>query len=465
MNKKVFKKQIAMGFGSIIILLKKNPDIAPKYFKIILWACCNDTSHDPQSEPDRIQYLYDIISLSGKRYELENVCLKKMLKSRNKKDWSTRQLLTLSTHFYKNGNLIAREAIFVMFKTYLQKLVKNHEHNTSYDSILRTCIECIIHIDGIKGLEFVVNEIGEKLVKYNIDYIDTELCEAKDILGNETVHKFLLTTSKQNENIKKFFDISQRLQNQYEINAENRKIIKTDFQSIMNIIDEFTHKRINYGSFIFYSRYSKKEEFHKFAKLAYYSRRVKKEDLIKFAKLVENTGDEKKQDLILNLFRFSPYPLNIDFLLKLTNSKNMKLVKTTLNALKNNKDQRIHSLAQKLIDKRKFSVYALSLLKLNFDNDYNIVLKTLKQEYQRIKKNDQYDFHSLTYQVLFVIENNKSPQFKDILIYLYYHNDCSNCRLRIVKLMLESDTLPQSIKAECQYDCNYEIRELVLNNE
>jgi hypothetical protein len=112
-----FKDKISKGLGSAILFLKNNPDQAHRYYNAILLACCHDTRYDSQCESVRSEYLYEAISLSNRKQQLEDDLLKRLCSA--KRYWDVTQLFNLAEIIYDNGNIRAREIMYSRFKDYL----------------------------------------------------------------------------------------------------------------------------------------------------------------------------------------------------------------------------------------------------------------------------------------------------------------------------------------------------------
>lgn len=57
--------------------------------------------------------------------------------------------------------------------------------------------------------------------------------------------------------------------------------------------------------------------------------------------------------------------------------------------------------------------------------------------------------------------NPHAPSAIEALLSVYEHSPCTMCRRRSVEILLAQSALPDEIRAECAYDCNPRIRQLV----
>ncbi|NLD51050.1 MAG: hypothetical protein GX660_28240 [Clostridiaceae bacterium] len=452
MKVKHFKDKISKGLGSAILFLKDNPGEAHRYDNTILWACCHNTKYDSQCETDRGQYLYEAICLSSSKDKLEDILLEKLLQ--NKKYWDVDQLFDIAVIMYENGNTKAKETMYSKFRSYLDEVLRIKVYNRYRLEAATAGAVAIIDMDGFDGLEFVADIMGRIMISTGREEIfDTDwiISHAENELGEVEVKNFFGNKSLANENIKTFIDeYNSHIVSRHEY-QQNRKKELPDYETIISIVDEYcSEEKMRLGRRNILRRLGKK---------------ANKKELIKVANELENTTDEIKQIALLHVFINAVYPLRIDFLLNLSYSNNKELAGAAATALENIKDNRIHDLALDLIKDKELSVYALGLLKLNFENDFDIVLDLLKSEYERLKiEESEFDFHSLTMGVREIFEYNKSIDSIDILLFLYHNTTCSYCRTIIVEIMCNTGVLPDNIAEECQYDCVLEIREMATKH-
>ena len=57
--------------------------------------------------------------------------------------------------------------------------------------------------------------------------------------------------------------------------------------------------------------------------------------------------------------------------------------------------------------------------------------------------------------------NPQAQSATEALLSVYENSPCTMCRRRSVEILLEKSALPEDISAECAYDCNERIRQLV----
>jgi hypothetical protein len=175
MNRRTFRHAISRGLGSVILFLQDHPQRAHKYVEIILNHCINNTAYDAQSE-SRIEYLWEVILASTKIDYLKNKILDAM-KLASGDDLS--QMYQLAALFAKNGH---------------SDVIQTMKQQFRYDEYFNHFIggSELVEVNGLVGFNFVLEQIGQYM-KTNPEYFDSDLFleEAKQILGDETVKRFL----------------------------------------------------------------------------------------------------------------------------------------------------------------------------------------------------------------------------------------------------------------------------------
>ncbi len=342
--------------------------------------------------------------------------------------------------------------MYKKFKSYLDDIQYIRVHNHYRLVAASAGATSIIAIDKFDGLEFVLDVMGEIMVstkRKEIFDTDWVIAFAEDEFGEKEVNNFIQRKAKENENIRVFFEEYRSHRRSREEYQQNNKKELPDFETISRIVDEYcSDEKMRIGRRNLLRRLGRKAD---------------KKVLVKVAKEIENIVDETRQTALLHVFINTEYPLPVDSLIRLAYSRNKDLVSAAVSALSNIVDGRVHDLALNLIKDREICVDALGLLKLNFINDYDVIINILKKEYELLKdKEYEFDFHSLTMAVRDIFENNKSPESLEILLFLYYNTTCSYCRSHIVEVMCENNILPDDIAEECQYDCVEEIRDMAV---
>jgi hypothetical protein len=118
----------------------------------------------------------------------------------------------------------------------------------------------------------------------------------------------------------------------------------------------------------------------------------------------------------------------------------------------------VRALAFRLVDTRaECRGETIALMAPNYEQgDHRIVLRWFEEE------EDHETQHSLGSDLIDFWRRNPDEESEvPMLLCLYEKGPCSVCRERAVKRLMERGALPEELRAECAWDANDEIRDLV----
>lgn len=174
-----FERIVRLGLGRAILTLKT--DDPQPYRNVILDACLHDLGFDTQIEGSRAPYVFDLINLSDEPAYYRVQILSAL---RTETDyWNLRQLFELARLFAQQGDREAREGMYAR--------IAANATDTSLDlDISRVGAEEIVSLDGISGLLFVAEKLGERVLS-DADYWDDGdlLRVAEEQVGAEAVRR------------------------------------------------------------------------------------------------------------------------------------------------------------------------------------------------------------------------------------------------------------------------------------
>ena len=416
MKVKEFKQDINNGFGKAIIFLKANQSITHKYFNAIFYACTHNTAYDPQCESSREKYLIEIISLSGLKDALEKKIIETLIETK-KFNYDTSQMLCLAKIFAKNGNAYARQAIYNKF---LQSL-KGNEYVGSNE---------ILELDGEKGLLFIVNAVGERIIA-DQDYFEDDLLikYAIEQFGEEKTMDLLNEEAQKNHPVKVYLEVI----NNYQTETNNEKPLNKTYNEIK---DQISKKIISKFQLRFWGRKATQEEIEKAGN-----------DLLE-----EN--DHEKLISYLYIFSARDFPFKLDKILNAAKSGNEKLSSVAFRVLKRYKDVAIHDLAVEHIESGTINPEVLDLFEKNFfHSDLEYIEKVFYRDY------NDFDYHGIGLSLIHIFEKYKTKKCLNMMVELYKNGRCSSCREWVIDILIDNKILPDWLAQECLYDCNFDIRE------
>ena len=143
----------------------------------LLNACLHDLAYDPQCEPSRANYLFELISLTDNIDFYREKIFQALPIANN--FWDAHQLYDLVLIWAKQGDTGAREIIYQTFS--------RQENNESWLGGNQ-----IIQLDGIKGLLKVAKTVGKKLLQDDELWEDDWLIsQARENYGADRVNSAL----------------------------------------------------------------------------------------------------------------------------------------------------------------------------------------------------------------------------------------------------------------------------------
>ena len=435
-----FKHILDIGLGRAILHLQQH-DAAP-YREAILHACLHNSTYDVQVENRGIEYLLDVISLTGDEQFFQQRIIERLSDPSPLEDYDEYQLFNFATYFAQKGDNQARDIIYARFV-----------QNVAADSQVGT--RNIIELDGIEGFIFVINQLSNQVFveedMWNYDFIIWDL---EDCYGEEKTRLALDKASVDNPYLKEIV----LAVGKHRARREKEKYpnpSKIPFEEITRWIVDPEKRQNPPVSWSMWGKYADDDAIRNAAA-----------DL-----LIEENEDH----LIayLRLFQRRRFPLDYRRVIDLVQSREMaidresdrgltkpaKIVSAALIALKNITAPEVRELAFRLIESPKWSFWAADLLVNNFQNgDWQFLEAFLSGEFDKIR------FHSFGLSISHIFEANPSINAVPLLKQLYETSPCSNCRRHFVEHLHSLDALPDWMLEECKYDANLDLRELARNN-
>jgi hypothetical protein len=172
--------------------------------------------------------------------------------------------------------------------------------------------------------------------------------------------------------------------------------------------------------------------------------------------LAAQTPTEQIQHL--RIFARGQFPLHPKPLIELALSSNEQLARAAAVALSRMTDPSVRDLAFHLVQNRCTGhEYAIAMLDQNFEsNDHEIALRWFENEPDRKAR------HRLGMDLVTFWEHHQQPTAESrVLLACYEKQPCSFCREYVVRRLIELDAHSPTLRAECAYDANEDIRRLV----
>lgn len=436
MDVEEFQRILKIGLGRAILHLQKH-DAAP-YRDVILDACLHNAVYDRQVEGGNGRYIMDIIELTGEqKFYRKQILDAASAINDNADDRDASHLLDMVQQFAEQGDKEARQIIYDVISTLTPE--------NPWDAWR------IIELDKIEGFLFIADNLGEFAISgakfYETDYL---LWSLEDDVGEAEATKTLTEARQDNERIDAYLKVVEK----YRADREQH--------------GKASQSRKSKPTNLTYSEITKQIESPGWGgMLNTWGKTADPESLKLVANDLLQEEDPDKLRKYLTIFRRTPFPLNPEPLFKLIDYRDnrhptlsIQVPAKMFTVLENINHPSVRDFALRLFADKQWYGRAIGLLKSNFeDGDWSFI----EEMTQRTFDND-FIHHNLEMSVRKVFDEHPSQAAAGALLNLYEYAPCSFCRRTIVKQLHSIDALTDSIREECLYDSNLEIRELAQRN-
>jgi hypothetical protein len=419
-----FQHALHRGLGRAILHLQ-NHDSTP-YRDVILQACIKNTVYDRQIEGSKATYIKDIIRLTNeKRYYQHHILQAASWINSNTDDYDADHLLDMTYQFAARGNEKARQILYDVFAKYIS--ITNLWWSTR-----------IIYLDKFEGLLFVLNRLNDMpLISSHLSEVNGILHVAERVIGAETYTEKMGQARKRNSQIDDFLNT---LENTRQQDRRSRTFTTANctYEELQRHLDE---TRVGFS---------------------FWGSQADEQSLIRVAYDLLQEAEPVRIKKYLEIFYETSFPLEPQSLFPFVyhpDNHNRPIAIQALRALKNIQHPSVREFALKLIAENHFAGSAVGLLEHNLeDEDWQLIEAVTKRSLADI------DYHELQINVRDVFKSHPTKQATQSLLNLYENGRCSFCREYVVAELHTLDTLPDSIREECLYDSNMDIRALAKRN-
>jgi hypothetical protein len=422
-----FKHVLEMGFGRAIQYLQAH-DPTP-YQEIILQACLNFTGLNLQTEGGRHEYLFEAMQLSANPNAIENKILE-ALTQLGEDGESNQQVVDLAILIAKQGSMQAKQALSDL---HLADPEENGRHGMP-------CSEAIIELDGLSGLQMVLERFGHAMLQDSeLESEDSILEFAQETFGPDMVHKALEEWIEVSPAIVAFVDSIRQQEKRKQAREKHMQLSGWTFEQMAAFVAEPKsvsgwHVASGWGKL------------------------TSEQNLQLAAQRLEITKDDQRALPWLAVFRRRKFPGSIETILEFASSSNPDLANAAIQALEHIQDPKARdfALAYRGSSDQHFA-FALEPLRHNFvPGDESFIWHALRQ----ITDDDAFDGYARN--VMDIFETNPTTQARAVLLDVYTRLRCLHCRPRCVELLDAIGVLPNNILEECAFDASPEIRDWAI---
>jgi hypothetical protein len=419
MTNEEFQEAMRSGLGRAIMYVHDNN--VQSFRDMILDACLHCYSVEPQSEGTRAGYMLELVStLPDRQFYLDEV-LRHL--SADGDDWHAVQRFHFAAYMSFDGDEHARQVMYENF-------------NPGPKMGEAIAID-FVRMDGLNGLCFVANKIGALLISRGDEVDEGWLwSQAVELCGEEEAKIALLEAGASNPQIEA-----------YRVRALANRAATSSTAGESESIAALSYEQL-------------KPKIHDLPayKLRSWGKQASAEEIQRAADGLLTARAPEEQIRHLRMFSGRQFPLQPTRLLELLLSPREDLALAAAIALGQVEHPALREAAFRLIrDQSVGRRAAITILDRNFKpGDHEIALRWFENEPDRDVR------HSMEIALRKFCEGHPEPESEVcILLSLYGRGPCSFCRECVVKRLINLDSLPELMRAECAYDANEDIHSLI----
>ena len=420
-----FARSLRSGRGNAVLHLQTH-DAAP-YRDVILNACLHCVAFDPQSNGDRADYLFEVVTLTGDVPFYRERILAALPLACNE-NYDRAQVFDLAARFAAHGDEAARS---LLYATYIDSLID--AEGTIGD-------RAIIELDGVQGFLFVADALGKLLTADATDDIDEmPMYWLKDRVPDADLTAIRTQAEHDQPYAAAYIARIQAQTAERERRDQERNTAETMPSSFDELESLFTTE--------IGKRYS--------SKLVRWGKRASDEDRRKAAEALIIETDPARQIAYARLFSYVPFPLDPAKLITMAESGGDDIMRAAVNAIGTMQHPELRALALRLLAIPQWGYHAGKLLVTNHeDGDETLIMSALIA-----RLSDEDTFHDLGLSALNIFEAHPGPQNLPAITLLYEHEPCSFCRGSCIRQLIALDAFADWMIAECLHDGEPDTRE------
>lgn len=410
MTKREFRRLLKLGLGRAILYAHNHP--IDRFYNEILDACLSDDVYDHQVEDGRDPYLLELADLHPHRNRIYDEIVAALPK--NDHAWS------LVVELAKRKHPKAKRALYANFNP-------TPEFGPYYAIDL-------VAVDGLTGFRTAVRKLAA-LQPSDAELHSTSyfVDESRELLGSPVIDAELKRLGKLGRLV------LERVRRANLPDPPQPKV-PNSYKDLAPVILSIRKWR-----------------------LSHWGRRATPVELRQAAKGLLNSDTPAQRLAHLRLFLGVRFPLPVRHLLSFLPGETKEISWAIHRVLSQCKHHSLRDYALELLASPKAGKARLNAVEMLLNNsrrgDLEIARNTFEAERSRWFR------HNFGQDIVDYCEANpQAPGATEALLSVYENSPCTMCRRRSVEILLEKSALPEDIRAECAYDCNERIRQLVTQN-
>lgn len=425
MDETQFRETLQLGLGRAILYARLH-DVR-EFRDVILAACLHCGSYDIQVEGTRASYMHDLVGCLPDKDFYHREVLKSLAESDD--DWDTAQRFHFAACLAFDGNEEARQA---MCDSYIPGPRMGELIGIDF-----------LKMDGIQGLLFVAEKIGALLMA-KPEEVDTGflLSQSFELCGEQSTWDALRDAGATNAFVEKYRLVAAE--------AVEARRCGTGRPSQAPDVTSLRYEQL-------WTELPPNSPYL----LWKWGEQASDEELELAAKGLIAAENSKQQFAHLRIFARRRFPLDVHTLLSLVDGEEDRVGWAAMKALTHVPHPAVRDLAFRLMDTQAmWRGHAIDLVAQNYQaGDHRIVLRWFQEEEDCEKQ------HSLGMDLIKFWKRHPDEETEvPMLRSLYEKGPCSFCREGAVRRLLERGALADQLRAECAWDSNSDIRNLVGEN-
>lgn len=421
-NVEAFASALKKGLGRAMILLRQDP-LNPAYRGALLYACKTNQVFDVQCEEPRAPYLCKLIhEIGAERDFWEALCLEFAGPGDDPSGRHRTQIFAILCLIAGADRSLDRSRLRTMLSA------------TDYDLVARNCMDDLVRLEGLSGLEFCVKTFEAKMHEADDEWLlGTLVHTLQERDGAEAADTQIRQAREQSADFDQHMRIvdAENLAGKLEVPPFDREAFKSMLATNQAIpfpwIEAATNQDITW---------------------------------VVDALHAATSGHELGQ--LLRFFWKHDFPGAPDFLISIARRPDARVAKFALKALSRIRHPDVRSFAMELMKERQRVSDGIRLLARNWQADD---LSKLEAALASVGEGEQ-EVHDITFYMPEVLANvppgTCNP--RSLLLEIYERNPCTNCRYGAVKAMVLHGCMPEWLAEECRNDSEPEIAALVSKN-
>ncbi|HEY1755693.1 MAG TPA: hypothetical protein VGG72_09885 [Bryobacteraceae bacterium] len=418
MTKTEFQEAMHFGLGRAILYARDN-HVQP-FRDVILDACLHSRGVDPQCEGARADYMFELVNILADRQFYFDEVLRALPKAGD--DWDAMQLFRFAACMVFDGDERAKKVMYESFEP-----GPNRGEGIAIN---------FVQMDDLKGFLFAASKLGALLLADPGSKLwangEWPMSVAIENCGEEETNAALLEAAATDTAIAAY-------------RAQIAKYAEDEPSREVRAKETYALRYDQLRSKLSGSR----------AALTIWGKHASDAELERAAHGLLSAQTPEEQIQHLPIFRWRPFPLGPSGLIELCLSQDERLGCAAADALTQIAHPSIREAAFRLIrDRLPAREHAIEMLNRNFEpNDHEVAMNWFETE------TDSESRHRMEMDLQQLWKDHPEPASEPrMLRALYERGPCSFCRRYVVERLIEINELSESMRAECAFDANEDVR-------